>query len=430
MKRRTFLTAVAAATVTGATRRVQLARVNGERLNGWLAELRGFGRNADGGIDRIAYSEADRAARTWAAGLMRDAGLTVRIDAAANLIGRREGRRAGLSPIMIGSHIDSVPGGGNYDGQVGSIAAIEVARTIHDQSIELRHPLEVIVFQNEENGKAGSRAVRGEEPARYLDQMTHSGRTIRDGIRFLGGDPDRLAEVRREPGSIHAYFELHIEQGAILHSRSIDIGVVEGIVGIKRWAVTVDGFANHAGTTPMDQRQDAILAAARFIDAANRIVTSVAGRQVATVGMIDAEPGAPNVIAGRARLTLEMRDLDLDTVDRIFARIQTEAERIGQTTGTRFGFEEIYRTLPARADEAMQTMIESTAGELALTTLRLPSGAGHDAQEIARLAPMGMIFVPSVDGISHSPREFTPPADIVNGANVLLNTVMRVDRSA
>jgi N-carbamoyl-L-amino-acid hydrolase len=360
--------------------------------------------------------------------VLREAGLNVRIDAAANLLGRREGSSSELPPILIGSHIDSVPGGGNYDGQVGSMAAIEVARTIADRALPMRHSLEVVLFQNEENGKVGSRAIRGEDPERYLDLMTHSGRTIREGIRFLGGDPERLAEARWEPGSMHAFFELHIEQGDVLHSREIQIGVVEGIVGIKRWRVTIDGFANHAGTTPMDRRQDAVLAAARFVDAANRIVISVPGRQVATVGTIEAEPGAPNVIAGRARLTLEMRDLDLARVDTIFAEIVSESERIGQSTGTRFAFEEIYRTLPAAADAGMQTLIESTAERLGLSTLRLPSGAGHDAQEIARLAAMGMIFVPSVDGISHSPREFTRPQDIANGADVLLNTVLEADR--
>lgn len=436
MKRRAFLSATTAALLSrplyasGASRsgHTQLPRVDADRLNRWLSELGAFGRNADGGIDRVAYSDADLQAREWVSGVLREAGLNVRIDAAANLLGRREGSSSELPPILIGSHIDSVPGGGNYDGQVGSMAAIEVARTIADRALPMRHSLEVVLFQNEENGKVGSRAIRGEDPERYLDLMTHSGRTIREGIRFLGGDPERLAEARWEPGSMHAFFELHIEQGDVLHSREIQIGVVEGIVGIKRWRVTIDGFANHAGTTPMDRRQDAVLAAARFVDAANRIVISVPGRQVATVGTIEAEPGAPNVIAGRARLTLEMRDLDLARVDTIFAEIVSESERIGQSTGTRFAFEEIYRTLPAAADAGMQTLIESTAERLGLSTLRLPSGAGHDAQEIARLAAMGMIFVPSVDGISHSPREFTRPQDIANGADVLLNTVLEADR--
>ena len=402
-------------------------RVNGERLNRRLGELAQFGRNADGGIDRVAYSDADVAARQWVMERMREAGLDVRIDTAANIVGRRGGREAQLPPIMTGSHIDSVPGGGNYDGQVGSLAALECAQSLAEQDMALRHPLEVIIFQNEENGKVGSKAIRGQDPATYLDLGTHSGRTIREGIRFIGGDPDRLAEAMRRPGDVAAFLELHIEQGAVLETRDIPIGIVEGIVGIKRWQVTVTGFANHAGTTPMDQRQDALLAAARFIDAANRIVRETQGRQVATVGTLAAEPGAPNVIAGSATLTLEMRDLDLTMVDRLFATMQDAAGDIGRATGTQFDFREIYRTLPARTDNGMREIIAAAARELGLGTMSLPSGAGHDAQEMAQLAPMGMIFVPSARGISHSPREFSAPADIVNGANVLLNALVRVD---
>jgi N-carbamoyl-L-amino-acid hydrolase len=206
--------------------------------------------------------------------------------------------------------------------------------------------------------------------------------------------------------------------------------VVEGIVGIKRWAVTVDGFANHAGTTPMDQRQDALLAAARFIDLVPRIVTSVPGAQVATVGSIAAEPGAANVIAGRARLTLEMRDLEIAKLEALYEELRMAAEGIGEASGTRFAFEEIYRTEPARADARVRDLIAGAAAGLGLASLSLPSGAGHDAQEMARLAPMGMIFVPSRGGISHSPREFTEPQQVVNGADVLLRTVLALDAAA
>jgi len=405
----------------------RLLRVSADRLARRLADLSQFGRNADGGIDRVGYSDADASARQWAAQQMREAALDVRIDAAGNLIGRRAGRDATLPCIMTGSHIDSVPGGGNYDGQVGSMSAIEAAACLHESGIQLGHALEVVIFQNEENGKVGSKAVRGEDPKLYLDLSTHSGRTVREGIRFLGGDPDRVATALRRPGEIRAFLELHIEQGAVLEQRRIDIGIVEGIVGIKRWAVTVHGFANHAGTTPMDQRQDALLAAARFIDRANRITRSAPGRQVATVGTLSAEPGAPNVIAGRATLTLEMRDLDLATVDRLFAQIRTESDAIARETGTTFEFREIYKTLPAQTDAGLRRVLADVAESLSLSTLAMPSGAGHDAQEIAQLAPMAMIFVPSRGGISHSPQEFSAPEWIANGANVLLNAIVSMD---
>lgn len=400
--------------------------VDGDRLNRTLAELGRFGATPEGGTSRVAFSPEEIAAREYVAGLMRRAGLTVDVDAAANLIGRRAGSEP-LPPLMFGSHIDSVPEGGNYDGQVGSMAAVEVARTLADAGLTTRHPLELVIFSNEEGGKTGSRAMSGEVRPQELDIVTASGHTIAAGLRALGGDPARLDRVRRRPGDVAAFLELHIEQGGILERGGIDIGVVEGIVGIKRWLVTVDGFANHAGTTPMEQRQDALLAAARFIDASHRIVTEAPGRQVGTVGRIQAEPGAPNVIPGRARLTLELRDLDMAVIDRLFHEIEAAAAEIGRTTGTEFEFENFYVSRAAPTDPRIRAMVAESARTLDLTTLPMPSGAGHDAQSIAQFAPVGMIFIPSVGGISHSPREHTAPEDIVNGANVLLRTLLRLD---
>jgi N-carbamoyl-L-amino-acid hydrolase len=362
-------------------------------------------------------------------GLMRDARLDARIDAAGNLVGRRSGAEANLPPIMIGSHIDSVPEGGNYDGDVGSLGAIEAAQALAERGVTMRHPLEVIIFQNEEGGLIGSRAISGELAASELDLVSRSGKTIREGIKFIGGDPARLDTVRRKRGDIAAYVELHIEQGGILYSEKVDIGVVEGIVGINWWDVTIEGFANHAGTTPMNQRRDALLAAARFIEVVNRVVTSVPGRQVGTVGRIQALPGAPNVIPGKVVLSLELRDLDAAKIETLYRRIRGEAQQIEQATGTRFDFKPINVNIPAPTDERIRRLIEESARELGLTTRRMPSGAGHDAQDMARLGPIGMIFVPSVDGISHSPREFSRPQDIENGANVLLQTVLKLDRA-
>src|SRR5437870_2857528 len=240
-------------------------RVNGTRLIEHLNALAEFGKNPQGGVSRLAYSEADRQGREYVMGLMRAAKLDVNIDAAGNLIGRRAGSDYQLKPILFGSHIDSVPEGGNYDGDVGSLGAIEVAQALAEKNIVTHHPLEVVIFQNEEGGLIGSRAMDGELTEKELDLVSRSGKTIREGIRFLGGDPTKLAGVKRDKGSIAAYLELHIEQGGILDNEKIDIGVVEGIVGINWWDVTIEGFANHAGTTPMNQRQDALLAAAKFI---------------------------------------------------------------------------------------------------------------------------------------------------------------------
>jgi N-carbamoyl-L-amino-acid hydrolase len=358
---------------------------------------------------------------------MRAARLDVSVDAAGNINGRRPGRDASRPPILFGSHVDSVPDGGNYDGDVGSLGAIEVAQTLAEQNVVTRHPLEVVIFQNEEGGLIGSRALSGELTTRELDLVSRSGKTIRDGIRFIGGDPERIASVRRVPGSIAAYLELHIEQGAFLHAEKIDIGIVEGIVGINWWDVTIEGFANHAGTTPMDRRRDAMLAAARFIEAVNRVVTSVPGRQVGTVGRIQALPGAPNVIPGKVVLSLELRDLDAAKITMLYERIREEASRIAAASGTTFDFTSINVNTPAPTDPRIRAIIATSARDVGLTTKLMPSGAGHDAQDMARLGPVGMIFVPSVDGISHSPREFSRADDITNGANVLLGAVLGVD---
>jgi N-carbamoyl-L-amino-acid hydrolase len=404
-------------------------RVNGKRIIDHILALAEFGKNPQGGVSRVAYSDADKQGREYVLGLMRAAKLDVTIDAAGNLIGRRAGNDSGLAPLLIGSHVDSVPEGGNYDGVVGSMGAIEVAQTLAEKNVTTRHPLEVVIFQNEEGGLIGSRAMDGELTEKELDLVSRSGKTIRDGIKFIGGDPAKLDGVRRRKGEIAGYLELHIEQGGILDTEKLNIGVVEGIVGINWWDVTIEGFANHAGTTPMNNRQDALLAAAKFIQAVNRVVTSVPGRQVGTVGRITAVlPGAPNVIPGKVVMSLELRDLDAAKINMLFERIQGEAQKIAAESKTKFDFKEINVNIPAPTDPKIRSLISDAARDLGLTTKLMPSGAGHDAQDMARLGPVGMIFIPSVGGISHSPREFSHPEDIANGANVLLHTLIKLDR--
>ncbi len=401
--------------------------VNGARLNRRLRELTPFGRTPEGGISRVAFSEADREARELALSWMREAGLAVRLDSAANVIGRREGRDRRLPPLLFGSHVDSVPHGGNFDGQVGSVSAIEVAQRLEEEAVETLHPLEVVIFTNEENGKTGSRAMAGELVKGELELPSHTERSVAQGISFLGGDPSRIDQARRRPGEVFAFLELHVEQGAVLDRRGIDVGVVEGIVGIERWNVRVEGFANHAGTTPMNERRDALLTASRIVEAVSRIATETEGRQVATVGKIAAHPGAPNVIPGRVELTLEMRDLDMAKIARLQSAIESETRRIAASNQTSVSFEKYYESRGALADPRLKDVVRSSAGSLGLSTLALPSGAGHDAQSLALIAPMGMIFVPSVDGISHSPKELTLDGDVEAGANVLLRSVLMTD---
>jgi N-carbamoyl-L-amino-acid hydrolase len=438
MNRREFGFGLAAATSAvvltkpfSVARGTTTLRVNGARLNAHLAWLAEFGKNPQGGVSRVAYSEADRRGREYVMTLMRVADLDVSVDAAGNIIGRRRSSsETKLRPILIGSHIDSVPEGGNYDGDVGSLGAIEVAQTLAENNVYTNHPLEVVIFQNEEGGLIGSEAMIGVLTDKELDHVSSSGKTIREGINFIGGDVSKLASVKREKGSIAAYLELHIEQGGTLEAGHIDIGVVEGIVGINQWNVTVEGFANHAGTTAMNNRRDALLAAAKFIEAVNRIVTSIPGRQVGTVGKIQAFPGAPNVIPGKVILTLELRDLDAAKIQMLYQKIRAEADQIATASKVTFDFKELNTNIPAPTDPRIRAIIDSAAKELGLTTKQMPSGAGHDAQDMARIGPVGMIFIPSIGGISHSPKEFSRPKDIENGANVLLGAVMKLDKTS
>ena len=406
-------------------------RANPERMEQQIKTLGEFGTNPEGGVSRVAFSDADLAGRAYIMDLMREAGLSGRVDTAGNIIGRREGSEAGLPVIMFGSHIDSVPGGGNYDGDVGVIGAIEVVQLLKENGISTRHPLEVVSFTDEEGGLTGSRAMVGKLSDSTLEVMSHSGMTIRDGIRKVGGDPNRLDLAERTPGELLAFIELHIEQGAFLDEENIDIGVVEGIVGIRWWDVTVEGFANHAGTTPMNKRWDAMVSAAELTLAINHVATTMAGRQVATVGRIRAEPGAPNVIPGEVVLSLEIRDLDAWKIQQVFERIQLEAKQIADVRFTPIRFSEIdVASPPAPTDQQMRRIISSSADELGMSFKLMPSGAGHDAQDMTHIAPTGMIFVPSVNGVSHSPKEFTSPEDMANGASVLLKTVLSIDDGA
>jgi N-carbamoyl-L-amino-acid hydrolase len=406
--------------------------VDRDRLQQTLDKLGEFGRGPGGGVTRLGFSEADLAAREYAMGLMRSAGLSVRVDPAGNIFGRRAGSE-NLPVIMFGSHIDSVPNGGKFDGDVGSMGGIEVMRALRDHGIATRHPLEVVIWENEEGHHFGrdifgSSAAAGLLDSDVLERRDDQGTTVADWLRRYGQDPARFSEARLPKGSIAAYVELHIEQGRFLDDAKIPIGVVEGIVGIRWLTCVATGFANHAGTTPMDRRQDALSAAARATLAVREEVQSEPGHQVGTVGYLKVEPGARNVIPGRVEFPVELRDLDTAKVERIWDRIEKRFAQIAKEENVALTCTPISSEAPALADPIVQAAIRKAAKSENLASMDLPSGAGHDAQQIARIAPMGMIFVPSRGGISHSPQEFTPPDEIAEGAEVLYRTVLLLDR--
>ncbi len=410
--------------------------VDASTLRARIEALSLFGRPAGGtfadGVSRIAYSDADIAGRQYVMGLMKSAGLAPRIDPAGNIFARRSGVDDRLTPILFGSHIDSVPNGGNYDGDLGSLSALGVLETLTAAGIQTRHPLEMVVWAHEEGfafgrGLACSRIAAGEITSADMDEVWNGMRRA-DVIRRIGGDPDRILDARRPKGSHHCYIELHIEQGGTLERAGIPVGVVEGIVAIDKYDAIITGFANHAGTTPIADRHDALLAAAHLTVAVRDAVTRTPGRQVGTVGHIEVTPNSPNVIPGLVRLSIELRDLAPAKLVAMMDDIRARASEIAKNTQTTIEFTRTMQAAPAVATPEVQRAIERAAAALDLRSARLPSGAGHDAQMMAQLGPMGMIFVPSVGGVSHSPKELTAWQDCANGADVLLRAILEMDR--
>jgi N-carbamoyl-L-amino-acid hydrolase len=445
ISRRTFLGVAATSVAQGFSPAIaglkgprydDAVRVDAVKLRQRIEFLSVFGRPAGGtfadGVSRTAYSDADVEGRRYVMAEMTAAGLQPRIDPAGNIFARRAGSEASLPPILFGSHIDSVPGGGNFDGDLGSLSALGALEALTSAGVRTRHPLEMVVWAHEESfafgrGLACSRIVAGDFTPADLDEVWNGMRRA-DAIRKIGGNPEQIAGARRAKGSHHCYLELHIEQGGTLERTRVPVGVVQGIVAIDRYDATITGVANHAGTTPIAERHDAMLAAAHLTVAVRDAVTRVPGRQVGTVGHIEVTPNSPNVIPGLVRLSVELRDLDSQKLAALMDDIRARSRDIAASTQTAIEFKTMARAEAATAATEVQAAIERAAASLRLESSRLPSGAGHDAQMMARLGPMGMIFVPSVGGVSHSPKELTHWQDCANGADVLLRAILEMDR--
>jgi N-carbamoyl-L-amino-acid hydrolase len=442
LNRRQFLSVAAgAAAAAGAVAprsaagRQSVPAVQAARLRRRLEQLSTFGRPAGGtfadGVSRVAYSDADIAGRAWLMDEMRGIGLVPRIDPAGNIFALRDGTDPQRRPILFGSHIDTVPNGGNFDGPLGSVAALEVMHACEAAGVPTRHPLEMVVWAHEEGfaftrGLAGSRIVAGDLAPGDMDQAWN-GLTRAEAIRRIGGVPDRIEEAVRQRDAHHCYLELHIEQGGTLEAAGVQIGIVTGIVASHRYEVLVHGVANHSGTTPMDQRRDALVAASQIVLAVRAVGTSRPGRQVATVGRLDVVPNSPNAVPGQVTLIIDLRDLSADLLELMADEIRERAAGIAQESGTTVEMRRVTEYAAAEATPAVQQVIADAADDAGLTAVRMPSGAGHDAGMMARLGPMGMILVPSVDGVSHSPRELTSWEDCGRGAEVLLGAVLRAD---
>jgi N-carbamoyl-L-amino-acid hydrolase len=401
---------------------VLLPTVDGHRLLADLDSLARFGASASGGVDRVAYSQEDLEARRWLEAEMRRLSLEVRTDQAGNSIGSYPGQNSCLAPIAIGSHTDTVPQGGRYDGALGVVAALACVRALQESEVRLQHPVEVINFTAEEatmGGTIGSRAMAGIVDPTILRTQAWDGQEVSDHIRAAGLNPDSLAEAQRPQGSLACFLELHVEQGSTLDSSGVPMGVVEGIVGIRRYAVGFEGLANHAGTTPMDDRRDALILACPYVLAVRDI--AIAHGVVGTVGKLDLHPGTPSVIPGRVDLSVETRGLDETRLDAAEAALSDAAAAMAGE------FSVISSKPPVRCDPRLLQELITACTELGVEYKRLPSGAGHDAMCIARIAPVAMLFVPSRGGISHSADEYTDPESCVTGARVLLHALIRID---
>ena len=333
--------------------------------------------------------------------------------------------------MLTGSHIDTIPGAGHLDGALGVLCALESLRVLRERKVELQRPVEMVAFSDEEGrfgGMFGSQAFSGLlTPGMILEAADSDGVRLADAMAERGLNAMDALRAPRAPGSIHAFVELHIEQGPVLDRAGVSIGVVEAITGLFRWEVTLTGAANHAGTTPMNLRQDAFQGLAEFAGQIDRVLEEQGGpRSVATIGHVVLSPGAANVVPGEARFTLEVRDTDADVLDALGHALRRTLSAIARRRDLMFEFSVVSEISPVPCDGGVIAAIQESADALSLETLRLPSGAAHDTQMVSRVAPAGMIFVPSREGRSHSPAEWTAWDDIEKGANVLLNTLYRL----
>ncbi len=406
---------------------VSTLQINQDRLMESIADLASIGALPNGGVQRIAFSPEDMLARDLIQRWMCELGMQVRIDPAGNIIGRYPGRFEHVPALTTGSHIDTVPNAGHYDGTYGVLAGLEVVRTLCDRRHMLDHPLDLIVFADEERTMVGCKALSGNLGDDASPYRSADGESIESCLARVGGAWSQRAAARLTPAEVAVFVELHVEQGPVLEAAEKEIGIVTGIVGQQRYVFTVEGQGSHAGTTPMQMRQDALVAAAHLVLAVHALGNQP-GDQVATVGRLDVSPNVANTIADRVELSLDIRDLDEDHLNRLMAQLKADMERIAAETDTFIGLSPLLRNRPAPANSRIQNAITQVCEDLSLSYMHLPSRASHDAQEMAQITDMGMIFVPSEAGVSHAETEYTSPEHCAQGANVLLHTLIRLDQ--
>jgi len=404
--------------------------INKERLWQNLITLGEIGKHPDGGVTRLPFTPEDSRAKEWVKELMEKAGLIVREDAVGNLNGRREGIDSDAPAILIGSHLDTVFNGGIFDGSLGVLAGIEILQSMKEKGIVTKHPIEVYAFRDEEGCRfnfslLGSRGVVGGLKLGDLEYKDSEGITISQAMEGCGIYPENLFSATRKPEEIKAYLELHVEQGKVLESANLPVGVVTGIASSLRLVMTVTGKADHAGATPMHMRYDALTAAAQiisFVETETKSTQSAVG----TVGQIHAYPGGINIIPEKVEFTIDLRDVSAEVGSRLEKNILEQAKQICNQRGLELQIEILQRVQPSPCAEGIQETIMESIEELGIKTIKLPSGAGHDAMQMINICPIGMIFIRSQKGISHHPDEYSTPEDCALGANVLYRSVLKL----
>lgn len=403
-----------------------MVRINEERLKENILALGEIGKVPEGGVTRKAFTQEDIVGREYTASLMEEAGCRVKVDAAGNLIGYLPGKDRTLPSIMIGSHIDTVPQGGLFDGAIGVLGGIECLKVFKEEKYKPDHPIEVVAFSAEEGsalgGTFGSRAMAGQiDPA---DLTSPQKRIMDANLKVFGLSFEKIKEAKRDPETIKSFLEMHIEQGSILEELKVPIGIVFGIVGIFRYEVTVKGEANHSGSTPMAKRDDALIKASRMVLAVEEFVNEESSSMVGTVGSMQVTPNAINVIPGEVKMTVEFRDINAWDPILVYERLRQFGSELGGVT-----FKKIVEKEPVRLHPGIQEKISQACDDTEICYHKMASAAGHDAVAMSYLAPTSMIFVPSRRGISHAPEEWTEWEDVFAGTNVLMRTVLAIDKN-
>lgn len=381
------------------------------------------------GVTRLTLTEEDRKARAYIKNQMEEIGMKVWEDGYSTLFGRMEGENPDAPVIMIGSHYDSVINGGPFDGVVGIVVALEVLRVMKENNIKSYYPIEIAAMNDEEGvrfgrGVSNSRAMAGLIDEEELDSFKdRDGISLREAIEQFGIAPD-LKGARRPDNSIKAYIEVHVEQGPILEDNKMDIGLVEGIIGMDRYDVTIKGKSGHAGTTPMNNRKDALVAASEFVLDVNRIAKEVGGGTVGTVGELDVLPNASNVIPGCVKLSVDIRSIEEDNINKVVEGLKETIVRLNTENNVEVKMERKLYAPPVKMSKGMMDIIEDKAKKIGYKYMKMNSGAGHDAMIMANLAPSSLIFVPSKDGLSHHPDEWTDYEYLEKSINLVLETIV------